>query len=102
MPVKSGEYTEKSATATMLSPALDQVKDGGNFLEVWIDPMQSPPYLLMLMGDRMGVCRVCDPVENHKVVLTSQSYEEAQFWLLEDEFEPINGRLSLSEILGDI
>ena len=84
---------------TMLSPALDPVKDEWNFLEVWIDPMQSPPYLLMLMGDRIGVCHVCDPVENYKVVLTSQSYEEAQSWLLEDEFEPINGRLSLGEIL---
>ena len=84
---------------TMLCPALDPVKDNWNFLEVWIDPMQSPPYLLMLMGYRMGVCRVCDPVENYKVVLTSQSYEEAQLWLLEDEFEPINGRLSLSEVL---
>ena len=86
---------------TMLSPALDPVKDEWSFLEVWIDPMQSPPYLLMLMGDHMGVCRVCDPVENYKVVLTSQSYEEAQLWLLEDEFEPINGRLSLSEVLED-
>jgi hypothetical protein len=85
----------------MLSPALDSVKDDWNFLEVWSDPMQSPPYLLMLMGDHMGVCRVCDPVENYKVVLTSQSYEEAQLWLLEDEFEPINGRLSLSEVLED-
>ena len=84
---------------TMLCPALDPVKDNWNFLEVWIDPMQSPPYLLMVMGDRMGVYRVCDPVENYKVVLTSQSYEEAQLWLLEDEFEPINGRLSLSEVL---
>ncbi len=90
---------EKSTTATMLSPALDSVKDDWNFLEVWIDPMQSPPYLLMLMGERMGVCRVCDPVENYKVVLTSPSYEEAELWLLEDEFELINGRLSLSEVL---
>ena len=61
--------------------------------------MQSPPYLLMLMGDRLGLCRVYDPVENYKVVLTSQSYEEAQLWLLEDEFEPINGRLSFAEVL---
>jgi hypothetical protein len=87
------------AIDTMLSPALDLVKDEWNFLEVWIDPMQSPPYLLMLMGDRKGMCRVCDPVENYKVVLTSPSYEEAQLWLLEDGFEPINGRLSLSEVL---
>jgi len=46
--------------------------------------------------------RVCDPVENYKVVLTSQSYEEAQLWLLEDEFESINRRFSLSEVLGGI
>ena len=60
--------------------------------------IQSPPYLLMLMGDRMGVCRICDPVENYKAVLTNQSYEEAQLWLLEDEFEPINERLYFSEV----
>lgn len=84
---------------TMLSPALDPVKDEWDFLEIWIDSMQSPPYLLMLMGDRMGVCRICDPVENNKIVLTSQGYEEAQLWLLEDEFEPINGRLSFAEVL---
>ena len=53
----------------------------------------------MLMGDRMGVCRVCDLVENYKVMLTSQSYEEAQLWLLEDEFESINRKISFSEIL---
>lgn len=39
---------------TMLSPALDPVKDDWNFLEVWIDPMQSPPYLLMLISDCTG------------------------------------------------
>ena len=78
------------------------MKNNWDFLEAWIDPMQSLPYLLMLMGDLKGICRVCNSVENYKVVLTSQSYEEAQLWLLEDEFEPINGRLSMSEVLEEL
>ena len=81
-----------------LSHEPNPVKDEWNFLEVWIDPMQSPPYLLMLMGDRTGVCHICDPVEKYRVVLTSKSYEEAQLWLLEDEFEPIRGRLSVEDL----
>lgn len=51
---------------------------------------------MLKLGDRLGLCRVCDPVENYKVELTSQSYEEAQLWLLEDEFEPINGKLAIT------
>ncbi|MEO0644854.1 MAG: hypothetical protein AAFZ17_01660 [Cyanobacteria bacterium J06650_10] len=29
-----------------------------NFLEAWIDPMQSPPYILLLLGTRDGNCRL--------------------------------------------
>jgi len=32
------------------------------------------------------------------VVFTGASYEEAENWLLEDEFEPVEGRLSAVEI----
>lgn len=48
-------------TDTIQSPALDSVKDNWNFLEVWVDPMQSPPYVLMLLGDRAGSCYIFDP-----------------------------------------
>jgi hypothetical protein len=81
-----------------LSPATNAVSDDWQFVEVWINPMQSQPYLLMLMGDRMGICHICDPVENYRVVQTSKNYEEAQLWLLEDEFEPIRGRLSVEDL----
>ena len=37
--------------------------------------------------------------EGYKVVFSSQSYDEAQYWLLEDEYEPIEGRLGMSELL---
>ncbi len=85
-------------TDTTLSPGLDLVKSSWNFLEVWIDPMQSPPYLLLLLGDKTGSCYVCDPAANYRVVLTSSNYEEAQLWLLEDEYEPLEGRLSAHDV----
>jgi hypothetical protein len=82
----------------MSSPALDPVKSEWNFVEVWIDPMLSPPYVLLLLGDPAGNCRVHDPAENYKVVFSSATYNEAQTWLLEDEYEPVEGRLSASEL----
>ncbi|PAX51479.1 hypothetical protein [Brunnivagina elsteri] len=81
---------------TMSSPALDPVKSEWNFVEVWIDPMLSPPYILLLLGDPAGSCRVHDPAENYKVVFSSATYDEAQTWLLEDEYEPVEGRLAAS------
>ena len=83
---------------TMSSPALDPVKSEWNFVEVWIDPILSPPYILLLLGDPAGSCRVHDPAENYKVVFSSATYDEAQTCLLEDEYEPVEGRLSASEL----
>ncbi|MFM9265877.1 hypothetical protein [Tychonema sp. BBK16] len=40
-----------------------------------------------------------DPAEGYKVVFSSQSYDEAQYWLLEDEYEPMEGRLRMSELV---
>jgi len=34
---------------------------------------------------------VYDPAEGYKVVFTGTTYDEAQTWLLEDEYEPIEG-----------
>ncbi|MDZ4875312.1 MAG: hypothetical protein CLLPBCKN_004708 [Chroococcidiopsis cubana SAG 39.79] len=59
--------------------------------------MLSPPYILLL-GDPAGSCHVYDPAENYKVVFSSATYDEAQTWLLEDEYEPVEGRLSASEL----
>lgn len=83
---------------TMSSPALDPARGDWNFVEVWIDPLLSPPYLLLLLGDSSGSCRVHDPAEGYKLVFSSTTYDEAQTWLLEDEYEPIEGRLSATEL----
>ena len=79
-------------------PVTDQVKDEWDFAEVWVEPMLSPPYILLLLGDESGCCRIFDPAKNYAVIYTSPTYDEAQHWLLEDEYEPMEGRLSASEV----
>ncbi len=85
-------------TNTIPSPVLDPAKANWDFVEVWIDPMLTPPYILLLLGDSSGCCCVYDPAENYKVVFTGATYNETETWLLEDEYEPIEGRLSASEL----
>ncbi|MBE9072888.1 hypothetical protein [Microcystis sp. LEGE 08355] len=85
-------------TAITLSPAVNLADNNWNFAEVWIDTLLSPPYILLLLAESSGNCRVYDPSEGYQVVFTGASYEEAENWLLEDEFEPVEGRLSAAEI----
>ena len=80
-------------TSTMSSLVEDRVKNNWEFTEVWIDAMLSPPYLLLLLGNSEGNCRIYDPAQGYKIVFSSDSYEEAKLWLLEDEYEPIEGRI---------
>ncbi|MER3435670.1 MAG: hypothetical protein C4288_20340 [Leptolyngbya sp. ERB_1_1] len=80
-------------------PVPNAAKNKWQFVEVWIEPMLSPPYLLLLLGDESGSCQIFDPAKGYSVIFESSSYEEAQYWLLEDEYEPIEGRLSSSELL---
>jgi hypothetical protein len=83
---------------TMSLPVPAPVKDDWEFAEVWMDAMLFPPYVLLLLGDRAGHCRVYNPAEGYKVIFISSTYEEAQLWLLEDEYEPIEGRVVASDL----
>lgn len=83
---------------TTSSPVREPAKTDWDFVEVWIDPLLSPPYLLLLMGEPSGSCRVHDPADGYKLVFSSATYDEAQTWLLEDEYEPIEGRLTESAL----
>ena len=84
-------------TNTTSSPAQDRVKNNWEFTEVWIDPMLSPPYILLLLCDSEDNCQIYDPAQDYKVVFSSNNYDVAKSWLLEDEYEPIEGRLSSAE-----
>ncbi|MCC5662606.1 hypothetical protein LC653_01320 [Nostoc sp. CHAB 5784] len=85
-------------TNTTSSPAQDRVKNNWEFTEVWIDPMLSPPYILLLLCDSEDSCQIYDPAQGYKVVFFSNDYNTAKFWLLEDEYEPIQGRLLAAEL----
>ncbi|BAB74701.1 hypothetical protein ACN23B_15050 [Anabaena sp. FACHB-709] len=68
------------------------------FTEVLIDLMLSPPYILVLLCDSEGNCQMYDPKQGDKVVFSSNNYEAAKLWLLEDEYEQVEGRLLVTEL----
>ncbi|MCC5606294.1 hypothetical protein LC612_05695 [Nostoc sp. CHAB 5834] len=86
-------------TNTTSSPAQDRVNNNWEFTEVWIDPMLSPPYILLLLCDSEDNCQVYDPAQGYKIVFSSNDYNAAKLWLLEDEYQPIEGRLLGAELV---
>lgn len=70
--------------------------DNWEFTELWIDPTASPPYVLILLSDSSGKSCVYDPNQNYQLVFKSDTYQEAKLWLLEDEYERVEGRLPAS------
>ena len=81
----------------MLSPVPD-LANNWQFTELWVDPTAVPPYVLILLGDSEGNCCVLDPTQNYKIVFSSSSYQEAKLWLLEDEYERVEGRLIVEQV----
>lgn len=82
----------------MLSTAPD-LGNNWKFTEVWVDPTSVPPYVLMLLGDDESNFCIFDPTEGYKIVFASSSYQEAKLWLLEDEYERVEGRLLMAELV---
>lgn len=84
----------------MLSPepALAEQARTWKFLELWVDPILFPPKILMLIGDQDGSCQILSPSADHKLVVAHSNYEAAQEWLLEDEYERVQGQLLAEEV----
>ena len=81
----------------MLSPAPD-LANNWQFTELWVDPTAVPAYVLILLGDSDGNCCVYDPNQGYKIVFSSYSYEQAKLWLLEDEYERVEGRMLVEQV----
>ena len=62
------------------------------FAEIWADTLISPPYILMLVKEKSGIFCIHNPAQNYKVIFSSDNYEAAKMWLLEDEYERLNSR----------
>lgn len=69
------------------------------FLELWVDPVLFPPKILMLIGDQDGSCRIFSPATDYKLVITHPNYEAAQEWLIEDEYERVQGQILAEDLL---
>lgn len=67
------------------------------FAEIWVDPWLSPPYILMLVKEQSGKFSIQNPAQSYKTIFTCDTYEEAQMWLLEDEYERVTGRFCQPE-----
>ena len=85
----------------MLSHELALAEQAKNwkFLELWVDPVLFPPKILMLVGDQDGTCRIFNPSFDYKLVVAHSDYQAAQEWLLEDEYERVQGQLLAEEIM---
>ncbi|AVH63033.1 hypothetical protein [Nostoc sp. 'Peltigera membranacea cyanobiont' N6] len=79
-------------------PPQDPMKNNWEFMEVWIDSSPSPPYILLLLCDSEDNCQIYDPAQGYKVVFSTNNYDEAKLYLLEDEFESVQGRLLAAEL----
>jgi hypothetical protein len=64
-----------------------------HFLELWVDPLLFPPKVSMVIGNEDGSCRIFNPAADYKLVVAHSTYQSAQDWLLEDEYERIQGQL---------
>ena len=61
--------------------------------------MLSRPYILLLLCDSEENCQIYDPAQGYKVVFSTKNYDEAKLYLLEDEFESVQGRLLAAELV---
>ncbi|XZN96707.1 MAG: hypothetical protein ACM65K_28425 [Microcoleus sp.] len=75
--------------------ALDTALAGGYsiYVSAIADTLISPPYILMLVKEKSGKFCIHNPAQNYKVIFSSDNYEAAKMWLLEDEYERLNSRI---------
>jgi hypothetical protein len=69
------------------------------FIELWIDAIIFPPRILILVGDNQGNFNVYDTTNQYKSIFSTNNYDEVNSWLLEDEYERVNGRILAEEII---
>lgn len=72
----------------------------GKWYEIWIDDTLSVPYVLMVTTkdhDGKELYLVIDLFEGGEVVYQHSEYQEVVYWLLEDEYSMVRGRVMVDE-----
>jgi hypothetical protein len=66
-----------------------------SWYEVWVDDTARPPYVLLLLSKLEGDSfEIYDPGER-AVRHVATSYQDAMFWLTEDEYTKVDGRMNI-------
>ncbi len=68
------------------------------FVELWVDPVVFPPRILMVVGSKNSHCAIYDPARQYQLIFAGKNYEETRSWLLEDEYERVDGRILSEEV----
>ncbi|HLP91853.1 MAG TPA: hypothetical protein VK184_25100 [Nostocaceae cyanobacterium] len=53
-------------------------------------------YILLLQGYKNGSIKLYDPQQRQVSQSSFESYEEAYFWLREDEYDLVEGRMEIN------
>ena len=64
------------------------------WIEVWVDSGTYGEFFLILRAMHDGSYVVVNPHHNNQSVMHFHSYEDAESWLREDEYELVEGRWS--------
>ena len=65
--------------------------------EVWVDEGIKPPYVLLVLSTNDDSVLIKDPKEGNKIVHQAKNYEDAMYWLTEDEYTRVDGRMELDD-----
>ncbi len=63
------------------------------FVEFWVEPVLNTPDVLELICRKSDLYEILDPSRNYEVVFSTSDYDEATYWLAEDEYERVTGKI---------
>lgn len=65
----------------------------GSWYEVWADDSAEYPYLLLVVPGSGQEINVCDPQKKNQMVYSAKTYQDAMYWLTEDEYTRVCDRM---------
>ncbi len=63
------------------------------FIEIWVETGLRTPPILELICRRSDLYEIVDPRKNYQVIFSTPDYMEAAYWLAEDEYQRVTGKL---------
>lgn len=71
---------------------MEYPSDNWDFTELWIDANAFPLKVLILVSQQEGISCIYDPSRNYQILFFSFTYEEANLWLQNNQYKPVEQR----------